>query len=227
MKFCLMLHFRIVAIFFIIVSCSDKIDYRLENTTQLTFKGDNGEAYFSDDQSKLIFQSKRDGNDCDKLYIVGVDGTNLQEFPLKKGAFTCAYFSLDDQYTFFSSTMHLGKECPEIYKDPNPRKYIWPLRDYEIFRLESDRVVQLTDYPGYNAETTIHPFAEKVIFTSLRDGDINLFEMDYNGENIKQITSEYGYDGGAFYSPDGESIVWRAWYPSTEEEVTKWKNCIL
>ena len=170
-----MLHFRIVVFFLIIVSCSDKIDYRLENTTQLTFKGDNGEAYFSDDQSKLIFQSKRDGNDCDKLYIVGVDGTNLQEFPLKKGAFTCAYFSLDDQYTFFSSTMHLGKECPEIYKDPNPRKYIWPLRDYEIFRLESDRVVQLTDYPGYNAETTIHPFEEKVIFTSLRDGDINLF----------------------------------------------------
>ena len=99
MKFRWMLHFRIVAIFLIIVSCSDKIDYRLENTTQLTFKGDNGEAYFSDDQSKLIFQSKRDGNDCDKLYIVGADGTNLQEFPLKKGAFTCAYFSLDDQYT--------------------------------------------------------------------------------------------------------------------------------
>ena len=74
--------------------------------------------------------------------------------------------------------------------------------------------MQLTNYPGYNAETTIHPTEEKVIFTSLRDGDINLFEMDYNGENVIQITTEYGYDGGAFYSPEGDRIVWRAWYGS-------------
>ena len=219
-----MLPFRIIATFFIIVSCSNENNYRLENSTQLTFNGDNGEAYFSDDQSRLIFQSKRDGNECDKLYMVDIDGKNLQEFPFKKGAFTCAYFSLNDKYTFFSSTMHLGEECPEIYKDPNPRKYIWPLRDYEIFRLENEQVIQLTNHPGYNAETTIHPFEERVIFTSLRDGDINLFEMDYNGENIKQITTEYGYDGGAFFSPNGKNIVWRAWYPSTEQEVSKWKN---
>ena len=120
--------------------------------------------------------------------------------------------------------MHLGEECPEIYKDPNPRKYIWPLRDYEIFRYSSEELIQLTNFPGYNAETTIHPTEEKVIFTSLRDGDINLFEMDYNGENIIQITKEYGYDGGAFYSPKGDRIVWRAWYPSTQEEKAKWKN---
>jgi len=63
-----------------------------------------------------------------------------------------------------------------------------------------------------------------VIFTSLRDGDINLFEMDYNGDNVVQITTEYGYDGGAFYSPEGDRIVWRAWYPSTPEEKEKWKN---
>ena len=120
--------------------------------------------------------------------------------------------------------MHLGSECPEIYKDPNPRKYIWPLRDYEIFRYDNGAVKQLTNYSGYNAETTTHPFEEKVIFTSLRDGDINLFEMDYNGENVKQITSEYGYDGGAFYSPNGENIVWRAWYPTSDEEISMWKN---
>ena len=107
-------------------------------------------------------------------------GKNFSEFPLQDGAFTCAYYSLDDSYIFFSSTMHLGKECPEIYKDPNPRKYIWPLRDYEIFRYDGDEVIQLTNNPGYNAETTIHPKEQKVIFTSLRDGDINLFEMDYN-----------------------------------------------
>src|SRR6056300_26282 len=220
-----MLRFKFLFIVIIsLFSCIEDRNMSIENVQQLSFQGDNGEAYFNSDDSKVIFQSKRNNNNCDKLYIVDINGNNLTEFVAKDGAFTCAYFSLDDRYIFFSSTMHLGSECPEIYKDPNPRKYIWPLRDYEIFRLESDQVLQLTDHPGYNAETTIHPFEEKVIFTSLRDGDINLFEMDYNGENIKQITSEYGYDGGAFYSPDGESIVWRAWYPSTEEEITKWKN---
>ena len=219
-----MFSFRIFALIIFLYGCEDQLDIRLENVTQLSFKGDNGEAYFNADNSKVIFQSKRNGNECDKLYIIDIDGNNFSEFPLQDGAFTCAYFSLDDKYIFFSSTMHLGEECPEIYKDPNPRKYIWPLRDYEIFRYSNEELVQLTNYSGYNAETTIHPTEEKVIFTSLRDGDINLFEMDYNGENIIQITKEYGYDGGAFYSPKGDRIVWRAWYPSTQEEKAKWKN---
>ena len=219
-----MFSFRIFALIIFLYGCDDQLNIRLENVTQLSFKGDNGEAYFNADNSKVIFQSKRNGNECDKLYIIDIDGNNFSEFPLKDGAFTCAYFSLDDKYIFFSSTMHLGEECPEIYKDPNPRKYIWPLRDYEIFRYSNEELIQLTNFPGYNAETTIHPTEEKVIFTSLRDGDINLFEMDYNGENIIQITKEYGYDGGAFYSPKGDRIVWRAWYPSTQEEKAKWKN---
>ncbi len=208
----------------VLTGCENSNNHHLENVTQLSFEGDNGEAYFNADNSKVIFQSKRNNNECDKLYIVDIDGKNFNEFPLKDGAFTCAYFSLDDRYIFFSSTMHLGQECPEIYKDPNPRKYIWPLRDYEVFRYANGEVVQLTNHPGYNAETTIHPTEERLIFTSLRDGDINLFEMDYNGENIIQITTEYGYDGGAFYSPEGDRIVWRAWYPSTQEQKDQWKN---
>ena len=175
-----MFSFRIFAFIIFLYGCENQLNIRLENVTQLSFQGDNGEAYFNADNSKVIFQSKRNGNECDKLYIIDIDGNNFSEFPLKDGAFTCAYFSLDDKYIFFSSTMHLGEECPKIYKDPNPRKYIWPLRDYEIFRYSDEELVQLTNFPGYNAETTIHPTEKKVIFTSLRDGDINLFEMDYN-----------------------------------------------
>ena len=219
-----MFNFRYIVFIILIIGCHSPANYKLENVTQLSFEGDNGEAYFNADDSRVIFQSKRNDNECDKLYIVDIDGKNFTEFPLKDGAFTCAYYSLNDSYIFFSSTMHLGEACPEIYKDPNPRKYIWPLRDYEIYRYDGEEVTQLTDYPGYNAETTIHPTEEKVIFTSLRDGDINLFEMDYAGGNITQITTEYGYDGGAFYSPEGDRIVWRAWYPSTELEKEQWKN---
>ena len=193
-----MYNFSFIALIILLLGCESRsLSYHLDNVKQLSFDGDNGEAYFNSDDSKVVFQSKRNNNQCDKLYIVDIDGKNLTEFPFEDGAFTCAYFSLDDLYIFFSSTMHLGKDCPEIYKDPNPRKYIWPLRDYEIYRFDGENVLQLTDYPGYNAETTTHPKEDKVIFTSLRDGDIDLFEMDYNGENLKQITTEYGYDGGA------------------------------
>ena len=197
-------------------------NFVLKDIKQLTFDGDNGEAYFSSDVTQLIFQSKRSGNECDKLYTISIDGSNLKEFPIQDGAFTCAYYSLNDEFIFFSSTLHDGVGCPEIYKHPNPRKYIWPLRNFEIYRWDGDDLKQLTNVPGYNAETTIHPTEKKVIFTSMRDGDIDLYEMDYNGNNVKRITTEFGYDGGAFYSPNGKNIVWRAWYPQNEEEIEKW-----
>ena len=212
------------SIFLVIVSCDQSSSFSITDIKQLSFEGDNGEAYFNHDNSKLIFQSKRGDTECDKLYLIDINGESLIPFSLTDGAFTCAYYSLNDAYIFFSSTMQDGSECPEVYQHPNPRKYIWPLRNYEIFRWDGSEAVQLTDYRGYNAEATIHPTEEKIIFTSLRDGDIDLYEMDYNGENLKRITTEFGYDGGAFYSPDGNDIVWRAWYPQTDEEKEQWST---
>ena len=203
-------------------SCNQSHTFTITDVQQLTFTGDNGEGYLNQEETQIVFQSKRDGNECDKLYLVDVDGKNLREFPIKDGAFTCAHYALDNEFIFFSSTIKDGSECPKIYKDPNPRKYIWPLRNYEIYRWDGDTAMQLTNAPGYNAETTIHPTERKVIFTSMREGDIDLYEMDYDGNNVKRITKEFGYDGGAFYSPDGNSIVWRAWYPSNDEEKEKW-----
>ena len=209
---------------FFVFSCNQPTNFSITDVQQLTFTGDNGEGYFNAEETEVVFQSKRNGNECDKLYLINVDGTNLREFPVKDGAFTCAHYALDNEFIFFSSTMKDGPECPEIYKSPNPRKYIWPLRNYEIYRWDDSGFKQLTDAPGYNAETTIHPTERKVIFTSMRDGDIDLYEMDYDGKNVKRITTEFGYDGGAFYSPDGNNIVWRAWYPQNKEEKTKWST---
>ena len=210
------------AILFFTFSCNNSQTFIIADVQQLTFEGDNGEGYLNQEETQVVFQSKRDGNDCDKLYLVDIDGKNLKEFPLRDGAFTCAHYALDNEFIFFSSTMKDGPECPEIYKHPNPRKYIWPLRNYEIYKWDGNTATQLTNAPGYNAETTTHPTERKVIFTSMREGDIDLYEMDYDGENVKRITTELGYDGGAFYSPDGNSIVWRAWYPSNDAEREKW-----
>ena len=199
----------------------------LDNTKQLTSDGDNGEAYFSSDNQNLIFQSKRNGNQCDKIYTMTIEGENIEMIPYSDGAFTCSYYSLDDSQIFFSSTMEEGVGCPHVYKDPNPRKYIWPLRNFDIYTMYNNgEIKNLTNSDGYDAEATIHPIEEKIIFTSLRNGDIDLYEMDYNGQNLKRITSEFGYDGGAFYSPDGNQIVWRAWYPQNDEDIIKWNNNI-
>ena len=221
----------IISLFYFFISCTLQNDtikkYKLINTKQLTENGDNGEAYFSSDDSRLIFQSKRNGDGCDKIYTMTIDGEDIKPIPHSDGAYTCSYFSINDEFIFFSSTMQDGVQCPLVYKDPNPRKYIWPLRNFDIYRLSQNKDLKnLTNSEGYDAEATVHPFEEKIIFTSLRDGDIDLYEMDYDGNNLKRITSDFGYDGGAFYSPDGTKIVWRGWYPKNEKEIIKWKNNI-
>ena len=203
---------------------NQKDDFYLENTRQLTFNGDNGEAYFSPDDKYFVFQSKRDGNLCDKIYTMTVDGDDIKMIDENRGAFTCSYYSLDGKKIFFSSTMQDSINCPEVYKDPNPRKYIWPLRNFDIYSMSSNKIKNLTNSYGYDAEATVHPYEEKIIFTSKRNGDIDLYEMNYEGLELKRITKDFGYDGGAFYSPDGERIVWRAWYPENDNERMMWAN---
>jgi Tol biopolymer transport system component len=72
---------------------------------------------------------------------------------------------------------------------------------------------RLTQTPGYDAEATWCPKGGKLVFTSARDGDLDLYEMSENGA-VKRLTNIPGYDGGAFYSPDCSEIVWRASRPT-------------
>ena len=95
---------------------------------------------------------------------------------------------------------------------------MWPVYPtYEIFvaDLSGSILTQLTDSPGYDAEATISPKGDRIIFTSSRDGDLELYTMNLDGSDVRRITNRLGYDGGAFFSPDGSKIVWRAQYPET------------
>ncbi len=78
-------------------------------------------------------------------------------------------------------------------------------------------VKQLTNAPGYDAETTITLDGKKLVFTSMRDGDLDIYSMDADGKNVKRLTNELGYDGGPFWSYDGKQIVYRAHHPKTDE----------
>ncbi len=206
-------------------SLSAKNENHLRNIKQLTFGGENAEAYFSSDGKQLIFQSKRDGRACDQIYTMNIDGSNVKMVSTGGGRTTCSYFYRGGKKILYAST-HLGnKECP-----PNPdfsKGYVWAIYPtYDIFTAKPDgrKVKQLTKTPGYDAEATISPDGKKIVFTSTRDGDLDIYVMDKNGKNVKRLTTALGYDGGAFFSPDGKEIVYRSYHPKTDAEIARYKD---
>ena len=190
----------------------------LRNIRQLTFGGENAEAYFSSDGQKLIFQSTRDGRECDQIYTMNVDGSDVRMVSTGDGRTTCSYFFPGDKRILYSSTHLGGKQCP-----PRPdfsQGYVWAVYDtFDIFTAKPDGsdLKQLTTTPGYDAETTISR-SGNLVFTSKRDGDLDIYTMDRNGKNVKRLTNELGYDGGPFWSYDGKQIVYRAYHPQSEKE---------
>ena len=220
-----LLSYFLLATFLLQVSSSAKDDplrlpdeKHLRNIKQLSFGGENAEAYFSADGHQLIFQSTRDGHGCDQIYTMNVDGSNVKMVSTGQGRTTCSYFSPNGRRILYSST-HLGsKDCP-----PRPdfsQGYVWavyPTFDIFTARPDGSDVRQLTNIPGYDAETTISRNG-KLVFTSMRDGDLDIYTMDANGKNVRRLTNELGYDGGPFWSYDGKQIVYRAYHPKTEKE---------
>ena len=67
---------------------------------------------------------------------------------------------------------------------------------------------------------------DKIVFTSIRSGDLELYTCNIDGSNVKQITNQLGYDGGAFFSNDGKKLVFRSSRPKTEEEITEYKDLL-
>ena len=128
----------------------------LRNIRQLTFGGENAEAYFSSDGKKLIFQSTRDGHECDQIYTMNIDGSDMHLVSTGDGRTTCSYYFPNGKRILYSST-HLGaKQCPP--KPDFSKGYVWAVYDsFDIFTANPDgsNLKQLTRAPGYDAETTI------------------------------------------------------------------------
>ena len=184
-------------------------EVHLVDVRQLTFGGENAEAYFSTDGSELIFQTTREGVPCDQIFRMGLDGSNLRMVSTGDGRTTCGYFYPDGESILYASTHLGGAECP-----PPPSfdlGYVWAVYDtYDIYRAERDGsgLVRLTDTPGYDAEATIGPDG-RVVFTSVRDGDMEIYSMNGDGSDVRRLTRRQGPDGGPFFSADGSKIVFR------------------
>ncbi len=247
-----MKYFSIVAMSLILTSCADtameksqidanpELSYEaskdslrfegevhLRNIRQLTFGGNNAEAYFSRDDKKLIFQSdwsRINDQGCDQIYSMNIDGEKIDpssDYTLVstgKGRTTCSYF-LPDGRIIYSSTHADRSECPESPSFGDGR-YLWAIYDsYDIYVADADgsNAELLIGGPGYDAEPTVSPDGQYIIYTSTRTGDLELWRFEIEtGENI-MLTNTVGYDGGAFFSPDSKKIVWRASRPVGEE----------
>ena len=211
-------------------------EVNFKNMRQLTFEGENAEAYWSFDDSKLIFQATNEnwGQSCDQIYIIDTNNYTLKtEMPemvsLGLGRTTCSYFLPGDSTIVYASTHLEDAKCPHVPDRRVDGKYVWPIYEsYDIFiaDLDGNILKKLTNSDGYDAEATVSPRGDKIVFTSIRSGDLELYTCDLNGDNVKQITNQLGYDGGAFFSHDGNKLVFRSSRPKTESEVKEYKDLL-
>ncbi len=203
----------------------------LRNVRQLSFGGDNAEAYWAYGQDAVVWQysNAQEGPMCDQIYWSPLDVRNplpltYNPVSLGKGRTTCAYFLSEDQRIIFASTQSGSMDCP-----PEPDRsmgYVWPIYpDFELYIADRDgeNLLRLTDNQAYDAEATLSPKGDKIVFTSNRNGDLDLFTMNPDGSDVQQITHELGYDGGAFFSPDGSRLIFRASRPQTPEAIAEYK----
>ena len=208
----------------------------LANVKQLTFGGDNAEAYWSFDNKQLVFQARNEawGTECDQIYVMDagkslVDDEIPQLVSTGKGRTTCSYFMPGNKSIVYASTHEGGEDCPPEPQRRSDGKYVWPIYEsFDIYTadLEGNILEKLTDEPGYDAEATLSPQGDKIVFTSLRTGDLELFTMNIDGSDVRQVTSGLGYDGGAFFSPDGTKLIFRASRPQTDEEIKEYKDLL-
>ena len=199
---------------------------RLSSIRQLTFGGENAEAYWSGDGKWITFQSTRDGRTCDQQYVMRADGSDMKRVSDGRGKTTCGWFIPGSDRLFFSSSTAHDDACP-VRPDPS-KGYVWPLDRYDLYTVNRDGTGQsrLTNYDVYTAEAVLSPDGKTIVFTSLKDGDLDIYTMNVDGTNVKRLTNTVGYDGGPWWSPDGKRIVYRSNHPEDSASVRQYRELL-
>jgi Tol biopolymer transport system component len=198
----------------------------LRNIKQLTHHFVRaGEAYFSPDMQHIIFQAEEKGeNPFYQMYIMNLATGKTWRVSPGAGRTTCGYFHPSGQKIIFASghtNPDLAKEYAEERakreeeaKTRQRRRYQWDfdpnIKIYEA-DLDGGNLKLLTDAPGYNAEGAYSPDGKQIVFTSNRDGNLELYIMNSDGSEVRKLTNAPGcYNGGPFFSPDGQRVIFRA-----------------
>ena len=207
------------------LAASAQTSSHLANLRQITSGGQNAESYWSPDGKRLVFQSTRDGRECDQIYLMKADGSDVRMVSTGKGRTTCAYFLADGKRIVYASTHEGGDTCPP--PADRSKGYVWPIyATYDIFlATDTGKILKkLTDTKGYDAEATVNWKTGRIVYTSLAGGDLDLWSMKSDGSAKRQLTSLAGYDGGAVWSRDGKKLVWRAMHPNNPESLATYNT---
>lgn len=223
-------------------SDSDSLKYEgekhLTNLRQLTYGGDNAEAYWAFGGDQLVYQTTQPaaGIPCDRIWIMPLDPQGSADghrgpYQVSNGLgrTTCPYFLPGDTTVVFASTHAADTACPAVPERGPEGRYVWPIYDtYDMYihNLSTGEMNAIAASDAYDAEATVSPRGDRMVFTSTRDGDLDLYTCNLDGSEVHRITDALGYDGGAFFSPDGEWLVWRASRPSTPEDIENYKGLL-
>lgn len=183
----------------------------LRNVRQLTFGGQNAEAYWSADGKQIVWQSRQPGFPDEQIFVMNADGTGKRLVSTGLGRCTCAFFSPDGKWIYFSST-HATEKGAQPPVDMS-KGYVWMVNPaFQMYRVPAvggQPSLVFAKQGAYVAETTISPDGRFLTFTSDSDGDLEIYRSDLDGNNVRRLTHEPGYDGGPFVSWDGKKIVFR------------------
>ena len=199
----------------------------------------SGEGYFSADGRTLVFQSEREpGNPFFQIYQLDLTTGDSRRISPGTGKTTCSWVGPTTGDVLFAST-HLDPEAEakqraeiEFRESGRERRYSWDYdasMDLFVSDAGTGELTRLTDAPGYDAEASYSPDGKLIAFTSVRSaypldnlsaeqrrlygadpayfGEIYLMNAD--GSDVRRLTDTPGYDGGPFFTPDGQRIVWR------------------
>jgi Tol biopolymer transport system component len=204
----------------------DPRERHFKRLQQLTFGGQNAEAYFSFEGDRIIFQSTRGDLKADQIFSMNLAAGDLRLLSNGEGKTTCGYFFPGQRRIVYASTF-AASPLPPAPPDYAKYGYVWKFQEgFDLYSADADgsHLQRLTETPGYDAECTISPDGEWIVFTSMRDGDLELYKMRRDGGDVTRLTHELGYDGGAFFTPDGKQIVYRGYTPTTPEDESSYRE---
>ncbi|HVL38776.1 MAG TPA: hypothetical protein VM328_05240 [Fimbriimonadaceae bacterium] len=200
----------------------------LRNIRQLTFGGENAEAYWSADGKQIVFQSRQPGYPDEQIFVMNADGSGKRLVSTGKGRCTCGYFSPGGEWVYFSST-HATNEGAQKPVDMS-KGYVWMVNpEFALYRrnLRDGRLEPVLSKPGnYIAETTIDPSGRFLTFTSDFEGDLEIYRASLDGRSVRRLTRDAGYDGGPFVSWDGRKIVYRRDSIDSDAELKDYRDLL-
>lgn len=196
----------------------------LQSLRQLTFGGQNAEAYWNVEGTQLTYQARQPGYPDEQIFRMNADGSGKTLVSNGLGRCTCSYFSPDGKWIYYSSTHEYdrGAQTPPDMS----QGYVWVVNPwFALYRVPATGgapQLVLRRF-GYLAETTIAPDGSYMTFTGGFDGELEIYRSNLDGSDMRKLTDEPGYDGGPFVSWDSKKIVYRRDTIESEEELSDFR----